>query len=98
MFTTLSPSRSRALAGAILLLLTAAAVVLVIYPIWSMSKTFELRIEDSLFQIQRYKRIATQDDRYQLEFNNVKRSQQTDQRYLHSKTASLANAELQRSI
>lgn len=98
MLTSLSPRQSRLLAGAILLLLVTTALVFVIYPVWSMNKAYETRIEDTQFQIQRFKRIATQDDHYQLEFNNIKRSQQTDQRYLQSNTDSLANAELQRRI
>ena len=98
MITTLSPRQSRALAGAILVLVLSTAVVLLIYPVWSMNEALGIQIDDTLFQIQRYKRIATQNDQYQLEFNNIKQSQQTDQRYLQSKTESLANAELQRRI
>jgi general secretion pathway protein M len=76
----------------------SAILVLVSYPVWAMNKAYDARISDTLFQIQRYKRIAAQDEQYQLEFSSIKRSQQTDQRYLQSKTDSLANAELQRRI
>jgi general secretion pathway protein M len=98
MLSSLSPRQSRTLAGIILLLLLSAILVLVIYPVWAMNKAYDARISDTLFQIQRYKRIAAQDEQYQLEFSSIKRSQQTDQRYLQSKTDSLANAELQRRI
>jgi general secretion pathway protein M len=86
------------LAYAILFLLVLALLFLAIYPVWTMNAAYNRQIEDSQFQIQRYQRIAKQDDRYQLEFSNLKRSQQSDLRYLQSNTDSLANAELQRRI
>ncbi|MEW8029256.1 MAG: type II secretion system protein GspM [Candidatus Thiodiazotropha sp.] len=82
----------------ILILLLLVVLALAIYPAWTMNTAYNARIEDTQFQIQRYQRIAKQDDRYQLEFNNLKRNQQSDLRYLQSKTDSLANAELQRRI
>ncbi|PVV14553.1 MAG: hypothetical protein B6D72_03645 [gamma proteobacterium symbiont of Ctena orbiculata] len=98
MLSSLTPRQSRALAGSILLLLVAALLILLIYPVWSMNKRYEGQIEDTQFQTQRYRRIAVQDDRYQLEFNKLKLNQKSDLRYLQSKTDSLANAELQRKI
>ncbi|MEW8561508.1 MAG: type II secretion system protein GspM, partial [Candidatus Thiodiazotropha sp.] len=98
MLSSLTPRQSRALAGTILLLLVAALLILLIYPVWSMNKRYEGQIEDTQFQTQRYRRIAVQDDRYQLEFNKLKLNQKSDLRYLQSKTDSLANAELQRKI
>lgn len=98
MLSSLTPRQSRALAGTILLLLVAALLILLIYPVWSMNKRYEGQIEDTQFQTQRYRRIAVQDDRYQLEFNKLKLNQKSDLRYMQSKTDSLANAELQRKI
>ncbi|MES9812003.1 MAG: type II secretion system protein GspM [Candidatus Thiodiazotropha sp.] len=98
MFDNLTPRQSRILAVAILIVILATVSVLVLYPAWSMNTTYSVRIEDTQFQLQRYQRIANQDERYQLEFNKLKRVQQSDSRYLQSKTDSLANAELQRRI
>ncbi|MES9829533.1 MAG: type II secretion system protein GspM [Candidatus Thiodiazotropha sp.] len=98
MFDNLTPRQSRILAVAILIVLLATVSVLVLYPAWSMNTTYSALIEDTQFQIQRYQRIANQDEHYQLEFNKLKRVQQSDSRYLQSKTDSLANAELQRRI
>ncbi|MEW8038163.1 MAG: type II secretion system protein GspM [Candidatus Thiodiazotropha sp.] len=98
MLSSLTPKQSRTLAATILLLLVAALLVLVIYPVWSMNKRYEDQIEDTQFQIQRYRRIAVQDDRYQLEFTKLKLNRKSDLRYLQSNTDSLANAELQRKI
>ncbi|MES9848618.1 MAG: type II secretion system protein GspM [Candidatus Thiodiazotropha sp.] len=98
MFDNLTARQSRILAVAILIVILATVSVLALYPAWSMNTTYSARIEDTHFQIQRYQRIANQDERYQLEFNKLKRVQQSDSRYLQSKTDSLANAELQRRI
>ncbi|MBW9265438.1 MAG: type II secretion system protein M [Candidatus Thiodiazotropha sp. (ex. Lucinisca nassula)] len=98
MFDNLTARQSRILAVAILIVILATVSVLALYPAWSMNTTYSARIEDTQFQIQRYQRIANQDERYQLEFNKLKRVQQSDSRYLQSKTDSLANAELQRRI
>ncbi|MCU7944659.1 MAG: type II secretion system protein M, partial [Candidatus Thiodiazotropha sp. (ex Cardiolucina cf. quadrata)] len=98
MFDKLTPRQSRILAVAILIVILGTVSVLVLYPAWSMNTTYSALIEDTQFQIQRYQRIANQDERYQLEFNKLKRVQQSDSRYLQSKTDSLANAELQRRI
>lgn len=98
MLSSMSPRQSRALAATILLLLLALPLVLLILPVWSMNREYDAKIEDTRFQIQRYQQIAGQDDHYQLEFNNLKRNQQSDMRYLQSKTDLLANAELQRRI
>ncbi|MES9991421.1 MAG: type II secretion system protein GspM [Candidatus Thiodiazotropha sp.] len=98
MLSSLTPKQSRMLAVALLLLLVILILSLVIYPVWSMSRGYDKQIEDTQFQIQRLQRIAIQNDRYQLEFNNLKRGQRSDKRYLQSKTDSLANAELQRRI
>ncbi|WP_316369362.1 type II secretion system protein GspM [Candidatus Thiodiazotropha sp. CDECU1] len=98
MFTSLTPRQSRISAIAILILLVMAVLILAIYPIWTMNTAYNAQIEDARFQILRYQRIAKQDARYQQEFSKLKRSQQSDLRYLQSKTDSLANAELQRRI
>ncbi|MES9971170.1 MAG: type II secretion system protein GspM [Candidatus Thiodiazotropha sp.] len=98
MFASLTPMQSRILATAILLLLLFAVLFSAIYPVWTMNAEYNAQIEDAQFQIQRYQRIAMQDDRYQQEFSQLKRGQQSDLRYLQSKTDSLANAELQRRI
>jgi general secretion pathway protein M len=98
MFSSMTPRQSRTLAAVILILLTVILMVLTVYPVWSMNRDYNTSIEDMQFQIQRYQRIARQDDHYQLEFNKIKRNQQTDVRYLQSKTDLLANAELQRRI
>ncbi|MES9975519.1 type II secretion system protein GspM [Candidatus Thiodiazotropha sp. LNASS1] len=98
MFDNLTVRQSRILAVAILIVILVTVSVLALYPAWSMNTTYSARIEDTQFQIQRYQRIANQDERYQLEFNKLKRVQQSDSRYLQSKTDSLANAELQRRI
>jgi general secretion pathway protein M len=98
MFSTMTPRQSRTLAVSILILLVVITTLLVIYPAWSLNREYDVQIEDTQFQIERYQRIAGQDDRYQLEFNTLKRRQQSDIRYLQSKTDLLANAELQRRI
>ncbi|MET0069148.1 MAG: type II secretion system protein GspM [Candidatus Thiodiazotropha sp.] len=98
MLSSLTPKQSRTLAATMLLLLVAALLILVIYPVWSMNERYEEQIEDTQFQIQRYRRIAVQDDRYQLEFSKLKLNRKSDLRYLQSNTDSLANAELQRKI
>jgi general secretion pathway protein M len=98
MFSSVTPRQSRALAVSILILLVVIVTLLAIYPAWSLNGEYDVQIEDIQFQIERYQRIAGQDDRYQVEFNTLKRRQQSDMRYLQSKTDLLANAELQRRI
>jgi general secretion pathway protein M len=94
----MTPRQSRTAAVVILLLLMATVLAVAIYPVWSMNMAYNAKIGAAQFQIQRYQRIASQDDRYQQEFNNLKQNQQSDPRYLQSKTDLLANAELQRRI
>jgi general secretion pathway protein M len=94
----MTPRQSRTAAVVILLLLMATVLAVAIYPVWSMNMAYNAKIGATQFQIQRYQRIASQDDRYQQEFNNLKQNQQSDPRYLQSKTDLLANAELQRRI
>ncbi|MEW8505132.1 MAG: type II secretion system protein GspM [Candidatus Thiodiazotropha sp.] len=98
MVTSLTPRQSRTVALAILILLLAMVSVLVVYPVWSMNKRYDARIDDTQFQIQRYQRIAVQNDRYQVEFSKLKQNQRSDLRFLQSNTDSLAYAELQRRI
>ncbi|MET0062626.1 MAG: type II secretion system protein GspM [Candidatus Thiodiazotropha endolucinida] len=98
MLSSLNPRQSRVFAVSILLFLLVVVLLLALYPVWSTNTVFNERIEDTQFQIQRYQQIAKQEQRYQLEFNKLKRVQQTDSRYLQSNTDSLANAELQRRI
>jgi general secretion pathway protein M len=94
----MTPRQSRTVAVAILISLLAMLLALSIYPVWSNNMAYDGKIEDTQFQIQRYQRIASQSDRFQQEFNNLKLTQQSDARYLKSKTDLLANAELQRRI
>jgi general secretion pathway protein M len=98
MLSSMTPRQSRTAAVAILILLLVMILAVAIYPVWSNNLAYNGKIEDAQFQIQRYQRIAGQSSRYQKEFNNLKRTQQSDARYLQSKTDSLANAELQRRI
>ncbi|MCU7932601.1 MAG: type II secretion system protein M [Candidatus Thiodiazotropha sp. (ex Codakia rugifera)] len=98
MLSSLTPIQSRIVASAILLLLFLVVLVAAIYPVWSLNTTYDEQITDAQHQIQIYQRIASQNNQYQQEFNHLKRSQQTDRRYLQSNTDSLAKAELQRRM
>ncbi|MCU7919542.1 MAG: type II secretion system protein M [Candidatus Thiodiazotropha sp. (ex Epidulcina cf. delphinae)] len=98
MVSTLTPGQSRLAAVSLLALLLLLLLFAAIYPILSLNNHYDKRISGTRQQLQHYRRITSQADRYQAEHARLKRIRQSDKRYLQSETDSLAKAELQRRV
>lgn len=86
----------RGLALSLLVIVLAVAAWLVVAPVWEMGADYDNRIAELRHQLQRFTRVAAQQERLMSDLRRLQASGAGDRFYLTGSTSALAAAELQR--
>jgi general secretion pathway protein M len=92
----LNRRQSRILALLLFLMVLVLAVAAIALPALAMNRHYDQLISGMNNQLEVYQRVARHGEQYQMQYQQLQRSQRRDRRYLQSESESLATAELQR--
>ncbi len=98
MIDTLSQRQRRVLAVATLVLLVALVTAATVLPLWLTNRHYQQDIATLEGRLQKLQRLALAGDTLHPQYEQLKRWQASDVRYLQSANESLAAAELQRVV
>lgn len=98
MISELSKDHQRILAVSLFILCIVVVLSLVVVPLVNMTRSYDEKIEDLQFNLQRYKRTVSSKDKVLQQLNTLKRRQWNENQFSNRETPALASADLQQLI